>query len=450
MIRERILPFSAWRGTVSRFVPGGSLQEVMKGAASVLVIRMIGALLAYGLQTLLARWMGGYEYGVYAYAWVWVTILGFLGPMGLHTASLRFVADYAARARFGRLKGVIRQSSIIVAAASVAIMIIGWTTLKIGEGWLDHHYVLPFLLALAAVPFFSLTALNEGVARGLGYAKLAYFPSYVLRPALTLAGALLALQFSLPMSGSIIMAVAVAATVFAFAFQSLLLARRLPAQVTSATARVHTAHWIGIALPFLMVEAFQIVLVNADVVMIGHYMTPNDVGVYFASMRTCNLLQLVFFAMSALATPTYSALYATGDLAALKSFVRRVAHVIFWPSLLACLGLVLVGKFLLSLFGESFTAGYGVMLVLLIGILVKAATGPLEGLLTMTGHQKPVALITGLSAVLNILLNTALIPAFGIVGAAIATSATMALSVLAMHRIAIRRLGVNTFVLTRR
>ena len=76
----------------------------------------------------------------------------------------------------------------------------------------------------------------------------------------------------------------------------------------------------------------------------------------------------------------------------------------------------LAGDFLLSLFGPAFTAGYGVMVILLFGILAKAAVGPGEVLLTMAGQQTLCMVLYAVALAANIGLNIALIPAFGIVG----------------------------------
>jgi hypothetical protein len=44
----------------------------------------------YGTQVLLARWMGGFAFGIYVYVWTWVLLIGGLVDFGLSSAQ-RFV-----------------------------------------------------------------------------------------------------------------------------------------------------------------------------------------------------------------------------------------------------------------------------------------------------------------------------------------------------------------------
>ena len=52
------------------------LKLIQRLAGTVFLIRVASALLAYGLQVLFARWMGGFEFGIYVYVWTWVLLIG--------------------------------------------------------------------------------------------------------------------------------------------------------------------------------------------------------------------------------------------------------------------------------------------------------------------------------------------------------------------------------------
>jgi O-antigen/teichoic acid export membrane protein len=57
--------------------------------------------------------------------------------------------------------------------------------------------------------------------------------------------------------------------------------------------------------------------------------------------------------------------------------------------------------------------------------------------------------VLGLTAVINIALNLALIPLLGLAGAALATSTSIVFSRLRMHRLVVFRLGVRPSVFSR-
>jgi O-antigen/teichoic acid export membrane protein len=59
--------------------------------------------------------------------------------------------------------------------------------------------------------------------------------------------------------------------------------------------------------------------------------------------------------------------------------------------------------------------------------VLNAATGTAGYLLVMTHYERPAAVMFGLAAVLNVLLNLLLIPRFGMTGAAIASAIALVL-----------------------
>jgi hypothetical protein len=68
-------------------------------AGAIFVIRVVSAGLAYLAQVLLARWMGGSDYGVYVYVWTWVLLLGSMMDFGISASAQKLIPEYRARKR---------------------------------------------------------------------------------------------------------------------------------------------------------------------------------------------------------------------------------------------------------------------------------------------------------------------------------------------------------------
>jgi O-antigen/teichoic acid export membrane protein len=105
------------------------------------------------------------------------------------------------------------------------------------------------------------------------------------------------------------------------------------------------------------------------------------------------------------------------------------------------------GRPLLSLFGAGFEPGYGVMLILAIGLLARAAVGPAERLLNMLGERKQCAFVYAAAFAINLTLCIVLIPRLGIEGAAIATSTALVAESVMFYCVAKWRLGLHIFIL---
>jgi O-antigen/teichoic acid export membrane protein len=70
------------------------------------------------------------------------------------------------------------------------------------------------------------------------------------------------------------------------------------------------------------------------------------------------------------------------------------------------------------------------MFILALGLLARAAAGPAQNLLAVSGHQDKAAMILFATLLINGGLGLALIPRFGIEGAAIAISSAFAFEAL--------------------
>jgi O-antigen/teichoic acid export membrane protein len=221
--------------------------------------------------------------------------------------------------------------------------------------------------------------------------------------------------------------------------------RRLSRRYVKGPRKLEFSLWIKAALPIFLIEGFGFLLTNSDVIVVGLYLDPESVAIYFAAAKTMALVHFVFFSVKAAAAPRFSALFSSGDRVALARFAGETVRWSFWPSLAVGLGVLALGHFLLSLFGAAFTAGYSLMFILFVGILAKALIGPGEVLLTMAGQQKLCVLVYAVALAANISFNVTLIPLFGLTGAAAATAGAMIVEALLLHLVVRRKLSIILF-----
>lgn len=427
----------------------GHIKSVLTGAVMVMGIRVGGAAIALLSQIFLARWMGAFEYGIYAYVWVWVITLGIVAPMGFTTAILRFIPEYRTKEKWHRLRGVLNTSWRMVLMFGLLCMALGFAVLALIQNHIDAYYITPLIVALLTVPVIALADCQEGMARGFGWINLAYLPSYILRPLFIVAAAWGIYYFAGTPTGLQVTIAALAGALLIVIWQRLVLASRIRKIVPVSRPVYHTAYWTSVAAPLVLVEGLYLMLTNTDIFILGQFVAPDQVGVYYASTRIANLIVFIYFAVAALAVPKFAELHAAGSRSELQRFTHGIIQWIFWPSVAGALFLLVVGGFALELFGEGFSSGFPVLCILMLGFLVRASTGPIEYLLNMTGHQKATAIAYGGAALLNILLNFVLIPECGIIGAASATAISISVATLWLVVEVRRRLGVTAFVFAR-
>ena len=109
----------------------------------------------------------------------------------------------------------------------------------------------------------------------------------------------------------------------------------------------------------------------------------------------------------------------------IQATVDAVNGISLFSTVIIVLALGLLGPWALTLFGPEFGSGYLPMMMLAMARLVSVLFGPASDLLLMTGHHRLLGKVNLMCALLNIVLNLVLIPPFGIVGAAAATSVAL-------------------------
>jgi len=155
----------------------------------------------------------------------------------------------------------------------------------------------------------------------------------------------------------------------------------------------------------------------------------------------------VYFAIAGATTHKFTQYHVSGDKDRLASFFAETIKWTFWPSLLVCAGILAFGRPLLALFGDNFTDAYGVMALLAIGMMARAAVGPAERLLNMLGERKQCASVYAIAFGVNLAIGLVLIPTIGIEGAAISTSVALVAESVMLYRLAKRKLGFHVFIM---
>jgi len=439
------------RALVSRLLEG-ERSALTRLAGTAFLVRAASAVLAYVSQILMARWMGAFEFGIYVYVWTWAVMLGMLAPLGLGSAAQRFLPEYIERGQHGMLKGFLSGGRWLAFWIGTFFALLGVGLMWLIEDRLDAYYVLPFLIAFAVLPLYGVSEVQDGIARSYDWVGLALSPVYIVRPLLILAvmGALHLAGYRADAVSA--MAAATAATWLTTLGQTLELNRRLRRRLAgiSSVARVHqTRTWFLVALPIFMIEGFYFLLTYAAILTLELFVGPDQVAVYYAATKTLAPVAFIYFSVAAAVTHKFTAFHVAGEHDKLERFLADTIHWTFWPSLIAAIGLLVVGRFILSMFGAGFEAGYPLMFVLSIGLLVRAAVGPVERLLIMVGEQTACAIIYAVAFLINFALCLLLIPHYGLMGAAWAPTIAYAAESVMLFVVTKRRLGLHVFVLRR-
>jgi O-antigen/teichoic acid export membrane protein len=429
---------------LGRFLGGTSEASVTRRlAGTIFMIRVVSAALAYLSQILLARWMGGSDYGVYVYVWTWVLLLGSMMDFGISASAQKIIPEYRAAGEHALLRGFLSGSRWLTFVVSSMVSVALAGVVKLLSPWIDTGAVVPLYIGCLTLPAFVVANTQDGIARSHDWMRLGLMPQFILRQSLIIGLTAGAFALGLHLGATAAMLASAAAVWIAMIGQMMVLNRRLGGHIERGPKAYDFRGWLAVSLPILMVEGFYLLLSYTDVLVLQQYRSAQEVGVYFAVVKTLALVSFIHYAMSATTAHRFAEYHAIGDKARLSAYVAHAIKWTFWPSLAATIVLLALGKPLLWLFGPQFVVGYDIMFVAAIGLVVRSAIGPVERLLNMLGHQHICALAYALAFAMNVALCIGLVPRFGGHGAAAATSISLAFETVLLFWIVRHRLGLH-------
>jgi O-antigen/teichoic acid export membrane protein len=182
------------------------------------------------------------------------------------------------------------------------------------------------------------------------------------------------------------------------------------------------------AVPVMATNTSLVLDKRVDTLLVGFFLSPVAVSFYVIGDKVVSLVLAPISALSFTVAPTFGAQKAAGN-------VDRVAR-IYEESLVKALlvyvpagaGLVLVADPLIRLaFGPDYGGAVAVLRVLGLYVVLSAVVQISDNGLDYLGRARERAIARLITAGLNVSLNVVLIPAIGVVGAAIATVGTRAL-----------------------
>ncbi|MEB3217226.1 MAG: flippase [Nostocales cyanobacterium 94392] len=400
----------------------GNVAVLVRGAGSSFLVRGLGMGLAFMVQLVAARLLGLENYGNYAYVLAWMTMMSILGMIGFDTATLRFVSEYVEKQEWGKLLGFLRFSKRVVLIASVGAAFCLSFAAWLFKDNLSVELLYGFWIASLLLIVQNFAMLQENRLLALRNVLLGQLPLAVLRPFFILVGCIGIAVWVSNLGVAIFIAVALAASVLSLGVISVFLKQTLPSQLKGVTESSNSKYWLQTALTMTLISSVHIIISQSDVVMVGALVGAKETGLYSVANRLASLLVFTLIAVNSVLASQASALYAKQSLKELQRIVSLGIKFVFFSTLPIAIVYIIWGSQVLRLFGEEFSASYSILIVLTLGQLVNALSGPVALLLNMTGHQNDTAKILMLTATVNITLNAILIPKYGAMGAAVATA----------------------------
>ena len=419
---------------------------IAKKSFMMMAIRLSGLSLTFAVNVIIARTVGEKGFGLYAYIYSWLLIAYASMTLGLQTVSLKMVGEYMAGRQWGLLRGYVKYTQVALALFSTAA---AGCILLFSISLDDKIYGARWEFAAAALllPLYAMFMFRMFLLQSLGKSIEAYLLGLVIRPLLLVI--LVAIGFyamGITFNVLTLVLLDIPSIVLSLLVITYFIRKAMPPECLASEPITETRRWIDLAKPIYLSAGFGVALSQMDIILLGMFAVPQeDLGVFAAATKLAVLIPMGAISVNAVAVPVISRQWAEGKMDDLQETVSRMSLFVILVTMPIILVIIFGGEFFLSIFGESFTRGYTVLLIIATGQVINAFVGPVGYIMNVTRLQWHASMVMFSTVLLDLTLNMFLIPAYGITGAAISFSVSMIFCDVAIFIVVANKLGIYSF-----
>ncbi len=404
-------------------------QELIKGAGTTFSLKIFGLVFSYLFNIFFARLYGAEIMGLFTLAITVAGILSIFGQMGTRTSQVRFVAQYAGEGNYGAVMEIYKKTFQLVLPLSIFLAVLCY----ISSPWIANsifhkpRLIIPLKITAFTLPFGALMGINTASLRGLKKIKDALIFSTVLPPFLNTVGLigltyLVVRNYLTPIYMNLL--TAFVGTVLSMALWQKQIKKYHCRKQDKNKISINKTKILKVSMPMFMTSAILLIMGWTDTFMLGIFRSASEVGIYRVALRLALFTNIGIGAVNSIAAPKFAELYWKGNNNKLKILTRFSSKIIFWSSFVSFLLTVIFSKIFLGVFGVEFIKGLDVLIMLCTGSFIVSIFGNSGTLLEMTDNQIIFRNVMLVGVVANIILNYYLIPHYGMIGAALATTIT--------------------------
>ena len=398
--------------------------RVARGAGISTAGQGIGRVLGYVTQIAISQLFGVAILGFYAAGIAVVNGAQILSRFGMENGVVRYVAHYRAQDDTSRMKGTI----ILAIGITFAVSLVISSVMFFGADFVvsnlpTDRFPAEVLHAFAlTLPFFVFMSMVLWATQGFQTVTYAAIVQQIVRPALFLVFVVVFYLLSASVIG-VIAAYGVSMLLGGLAGVYFLVRLFPPLLDRSVSPKFEARALFSVSVPLSIAQGARYLNTWSAVLILSAFAAGAPVGVFNAASRTATQSTIVRFAFSGIFSPIISGAYARGELGTLGRLYKDVSRWIFTGAFPIFLVIVVLGHEVLALFGGKVASeGFVALIVVAVAQLFSASVGTTPRMLAMTGNQNIEMVATTIAAVIGVAVSLALVPSFGILGAAIGMS----------------------------
>lgn len=378
----------------------------------------LGEVLVRGLKLavlpLIARMFGPSEFGKFAFAYSFASIFNMVFDAGLATTTTRELA--AARQNDALLPDIL--------LIKLLLGVLGTAGIVLGMFVITPDPMVRQMIVVLGTAFFLLEFVNLFLSVFRAQQRMEYEFLVRVAQAVFLVVAVAAAAWKAPSVLNVSYAYLVSGVL-----TLALVTAIIPGRVVRLRTRVQAGAWrriLQIAVPLALASGATTAYMNLDSILLGSLGKITDTGWYNLASRIVGILLVPTGLLSLVIFPAFASTASQVDATFRKRWDRWSVGMMALGTYLACVVFATADPLVRLVFGPAFAPTGDALRILLIAVVMIFVYTPSFQAMIVFDRQRTLFWSLLLGAAVNIALNVALIPRYGLYGAAWATVATHA------------------------
>ena len=401
-LRAALLVNRHWEQVVFKNMVWATLAEAVVRGLKLLVLPLI------------ARVFGPAEFGKFAFAFSFASVFNIIFDAGLATTTTRELA--AAKNNDALLPDVLLMKLVLG--------VLGMAAIVVGALLITRDPVIRAMIVVLGLAFFVLELVNLSFSVFRAQQRMEYEFLVRIVQALFLVTAVAAAAWKAP---------SVLNVSYAYLVSGVLTLALVALATGGRMMRVRT--WVGreawkriarIAVPLALASGATTAYMNLDSILLGYLGRITDTGWYNLATRIVGILLVPTGLLALVIFPAFASTASAVDATFRKRWDRWTIGMIALGTYLACVVFATADPLVRLVFGPAFAPTSAALRILLIAVVMIFVYTPSFQAMIVFDRQRMLFWSLLVGAVVNVVLNVALIPPYGLYGAAWATVATHA------------------------
>jgi len=417
----------------------GKSQKFVSDVGVTFVATASQTALAFVITVILGKWIGAEELGLYRMAITIYGIIILLAAIGIPSAIIKYVAEF--RDNKDKINELVSCSIITVLFSGIVFSALFFSL----SGTIAGAFKMSRLQELIKIlsPVFLFALINSTLLGLLnGYREMKKYATVIIvRSVLTIVITAILVYYNFGAKGAV--TGLVLSEILSCFFLIWISRNYFKLVFNNFFPTVGGLSKFGVQI--LGADAINTLNKQLDIILIGLFLLPSDVGYYAAAVSLSRFFWLIPSSIQKITYPATSEYWSKQNHTALNNMINKSIKYSSLILVFIGLGVFFFGNYIMvSLFREDFTISFVPLQILLIGTVIRGGIAqPIGASLTGIGRADLIFKLTAFMLIINVLFDLLLIPRIGIIGAAIATSISLSTGALINLVLIVKNMSVK-------